>query len=292
MLADSLRSIHPAHKEGNAAPTMTTEITSSPPPPIDLAQEKHWDAFYERRSRSSSAWAPRTYLEFLLDHLLSSEAKRARPQSILEVGCGDSVFLTHLGTKTGASHVCGLDYSKPGCDLARTRLAASGQKGEIFCRDLFQTTTGDIGQFDFVYSLGLVEHFSDLRAVVAKLSEFLKPGGVLVTEVPNLFSIYGILCRLYQPRVMAKHRVIRYAHLAKAYRSTGLVDLHGGHVGAGTVGLLAWGVEPRWHRYDLHVRNFADKLYECIDAPLLRRRITKGLPALAPYVYISGSKPR
>jgi 2-polyprenyl-6-hydroxyphenyl methylase/3-demethylubiquinone-9 3-methyltransferase len=258
---------------------------------MDLAHEEHWDAFYQRRTELIRTWSPRSYLEFLLDHLLSSEVKRARPESILEVGCGDSVFLTHLGAKSGASRVCGLDYSKLGCELARTRLAASGQNGEIFCRDLFQTTASDIGQYDFVYSLGMVEHFSDLPAVVAKLCEFLKPGGVLVTEVPNLFSLYGLLCRIYQPRVMAKHRIIRYGHLTKAYRSSGLVDLRGGLIGAGTVGLLAWGVEPRWPRYDQQMRNLADKLYERIDAPLLRRRVTRGIPGIAPYVYAAGSKP-
>jgi SAM-dependent methyltransferase len=60
----------------------------------------------------------------------------------------------------------------------------------------------DIGQFDLVYSLGLIEHFSDFADAVAAHARLVKPSGVLVLGVPNYRGLNGWVATRLRPRMM------------------------------------------------------------------------------------------
>src|SRR5947209_14244906 len=144
----------------------------------DIAGKEHWDGIYEAKDAARAQWSSYRYGERALEHALLGEIERARPRTLLEVGCGDSSWLPYLARKTGAG-VTGMDYSEQGCELARRRLLASGVDGQIVCADLLKAEPETVGRFDFVYSLGLVEHFSDLEGILAALLKFVRPGGTL-----------------------------------------------------------------------------------------------------------------
>src|SRR5437588_8131675 len=118
-------------------------------PQIDLAGTEHWDGIYEQLAPAETGWAPSDYGSIVLARALLEEMERAKPSSILEVGCGNSIWLPYVGRKTGVP-VAGLDYSEAGCELARQQLAAEGVAGKIFCADLFQTDPIEVGRYDFV----------------------------------------------------------------------------------------------------------------------------------------------
>lgn len=44
----------------------------------------------------------------------------------------------------------------------------------------------DTGQFDLVLALHVLEHDDDTRALLARISSFAKPGGIVLIEVPNV----------------------------------------------------------------------------------------------------------
>lgn len=48
------------------------------------------------------------------------------------------------------------------------------------------------GEFDLVYSLGVIEHFNDTEKAIREHKRVLKPGGTALIVVPNLISPYAL----------------------------------------------------------------------------------------------------
>ena len=70
----------------------------------------------------------------------------------------------------------GVDFSELGCQLAERNLALAGVQGTIICEDLFAFAKKQHVGFDFVYSMGLIEHFSTPQAILEEMYSLLKPG--------------------------------------------------------------------------------------------------------------------
>lgn len=109
---------------------------------------------------------------------------------ILEVGAGtgrDSALMAHEG---GA--VCALDYSEEALKL----MERSGGSGiDIVCGDAFALPFAD-DTFDVVFHQGLLEHFRNPLALLAENRRVLKPGGVLLVDVPQRYHYYTVLKHL------------------------------------------------------------------------------------------------
>jgi 2-polyprenyl-3-methyl-5-hydroxy-6-metoxy-1,4-benzoquinol methylase len=86
--------------------------------------------------------------------------------------------------------VAGLDYSERGINSARKLFKSLEIEGDLRCEDIF-CTTFSAGSFDFVYSLGVVEHFDDAALIVRQHMNLLRPGGMAVVVIPNYGGIYG-----------------------------------------------------------------------------------------------------
>ena len=222
--------------------------------------------------------------------MLLQEIDRYCPASILEVGCGNSKWLPYLAKKRSLS-VFGLDYSEEGCELVRRLLKAEKIDGTIFCQDMFTAQPSDIGQFDFVYSLGVVEHFSDLKNALSQLMKFVKPGGVLLTEVPNMHSLHGLLVCLYQPELFAKHRLIGKKELHDAHTALGIKEVRSAFLGLFSMGIVAWGIYQRFTWLDKIVLPIVQRLSTICEIVLKKIRSFQGIYLLAPFIYAVGHKP-
>jgi 2-polyprenyl-3-methyl-5-hydroxy-6-metoxy-1,4-benzoquinol methylase len=121
--------------------------------------------------------------------------------------------------------VCGVDYSEGGCDLAREMCRRNAVNAKITCADFFHPPRELNGAFDVVVSFGVVEHFTDTGSTIGKFSEFLRPGGLLLTVVPNIGGLVGLSQRLLNQQVYDTHESISPARLAAAHRESGLRSL-------------------------------------------------------------------
>ncbi len=79
-----------------------------------------------------------------------------------------------------------------GVDLAlsTTRLAranCNGHNVKMLVGDVRELPFRD-GTFDYIYSMGTIEHFPDYRKAAAELYRVLAPGGRAIIGVPNLFD--------------------------------------------------------------------------------------------------------
>jgi SAM-dependent methyltransferase len=257
----------------------------------DIAGKQHWDGIYEDLELVPPGWQwePGYYHQDATVHALLGEIERSKARSILEVGCGNSVWLPYLARKSGAT-AYGLDYSERGCELTRRYLRSHGLSGEVWCADLFQAKPEEIGQYDFVYSIGLVEHFSDLEGVLAALLKFVRPGGTLFTLVPNLRSIHGLMTWLWQPELFAKHELIGKRQLIRAHERLGLEDVRGQYLGVFSMYIVAWGIYPRWPALVPTVELWVNRINWRLDPRLRRLGWFRGTLPLAPYVIAVGRK--
>jgi SAM-dependent methyltransferase len=271
---------------------MEARMNTATAKPADLAGEAHWNDVYARHTANPPRrWKPSDYNSRCLERMFEDVLATRRVESMLEIGCGDSTWLGYLAKKHGISKVAGLDYAASGADMARRRLADAGVSGDIFCQDMFTADAGDVGQYDLVYSLGVVEHFSDLEGAIEAIYRFVKPGGMLLCEVPNLPSIHGLLSWLYQPKVLKKHQALTLGRLRKAFAALEIDGIRASRLGLFSMDLVAWGIEPRFPALDRHLLPLVFSLRRRSDRILNRFNSFRGVPMLAPFLYAMGEKP-
>jgi hypothetical protein len=76
--------------------------------------------------------------------------------------------------------------------------------------------------YDFVWSAGVIEHFEDTVGGLSSFVKFLKPGGLLLTMVPNMAGSIGILLSRLNKKVFDTHVVLNREELHRAHQSAGL----------------------------------------------------------------------
>jgi SAM-dependent methyltransferase len=151
---------------------------------------------------------------------------------ILEVGCGCSAWLAYLGQQKNCT-VTGIDIEPYAAQLARANLEGAGARGEVLCRDAFdlEQNTDLIGRFDFIYSWGVMEHFENPSQNAATLRHYLRPGGRILTLVPNLQWLNGVLQRFVDIERYEMHVIYGRDRLRRVHEAAGFRTLAVGHVG-------------------------------------------------------------
>ena len=144
-----------------------------------------------------------------------------RTRSILEIGCGNSVFLSYFHQEFGLD-VSGLDYTELGCAQTKRIFDRDRIEGHIYLADAFAPPAELLNKFDYVISLGVAEHFEDTAKALKAFSQFVKPGGVLITSVPNLAGVTGYLQTKMNKPVMDIHVPMTKEYLDKAVKDAGL----------------------------------------------------------------------
>lgn len=139
-----------------------------------------------------------------------------RGDRILEAGCGGSVFVPYFALEFGLV-ADGIDNSPAGCSLSEAIARKSGTDSSIVCADVFDPPAELAGSYHAVYSMGLAEHFIPTEKIVAALVRYLRPGGVLVTLVPNMRGVTGLLQRWVDPSVYEVHVPLSPEQLAAAH---------------------------------------------------------------------------
>jgi len=143
-----------------------------------------WDELWRTRKR---LYVYRNVLKTAEHFLRGVENK-----SILEVGCGRGATLLEFARK--GSNVVGLDYSNEALDMCKALETRNGTTG----RATF--VNGDAGKlpflaesFDFVFSVGLIEHFENPAGILLEQQRVLRTGGYLLVQVPQKYSLYTAL---------------------------------------------------------------------------------------------------
>lgn len=150
-----------------------------------LTTREFWEERHARFRPEKYYPAPhKDYLDFVLAALLHPLLGTRPRQKILEVGCGGSVWLPYF-RKVYGLEITGVDYSRTGIALSREILGRNEVDGRLIQADIFEPDIALAGSFDIAFSLGFIEHFDDPSDVLRIITGFLRPGGLLLTWVPN-----------------------------------------------------------------------------------------------------------
>lgn len=102
--------------------------------------------------------------------------------TLLDVACGRSQ-LVDMATKHGVEAI-GLDFA-----YAPLWILRHEKRGDYVSADA-QAMPFPPNSFDYVTSIGSLEHYPDMSAGVRALAHVLKPSGKALIFVPNTFSIF------------------------------------------------------------------------------------------------------
>lgn len=211
---------------------------------------------------------------------------------LLEIGCGGSAYLPYFHERF-ALDVAGIDYDEYAAELARANLEGHGVAGAVFCRDALdgEANRDLAGQFDIVFSAGVVEHFRDPSAALEKFADFLKPRGLIFTTVPNFRGIYGLVQRLLDGGILDMHELHTVESLRRAHEAVGFRTKECRYFGVYNGWLTEGGRLPPGLRRTLH-----QVFCRCSNAPVMKALSVTGyrwLPESAffsPYLLYVGEK--
>ena len=139
----------------------------------------------------------------------------------IEIGCVPGNWMVYLNKEYGY-RVSGIDYSEHLDYVAKNLELNDIRDFTLFHDDLFTFTSAI--RYDLVFSSGFVEHFDDHNRVIERHAELAKPGGLVAIMVPNLTHVHRILCGMFAPDLLAKHRfpLMHRTVLAEALEKAGL----------------------------------------------------------------------
>lgn len=204
---------------------------------------------------------------------------------VLEVGAGDSQWLTFLAARHPDSTFAGIDYSEPGCERLARRARAEGVEIEVHRADLFAPNERLLRSFDVVYSLGVVEHFDDLAGTLRAMARLLRPGGRLFTEIPNMAGVLGALTRRMNRSVYELHNPHDLAALREGHERAGLSVERSGYIGAIEFGVLSSCVDERSGTLTRQSYLWLSRLGKLAALFELRVMALPPTPTLSPLIY-------
>ena len=119
-----------------------------------------------------------------------------RHGSIIELGGGNSSFCDTVRDRLHAQSYTVVDSNPRGIELFKMKHPEPEIKA--FCADIFTLDTAPIEPADFVFSVGLVEHFPEEQTNIAirRHFELAKPGGLVLISFPTPTFSYRMIRRI------------------------------------------------------------------------------------------------
>lgn len=204
---------------------------STPPPaprPGRTAQRRSWERVAAAVRDFSEAPSTRYYRECEMA-LIRRAAGSLAGKRVLKLDLWNEAFNTrilHWIREQGAEAV-GLDHSV----IVSSRAAANG-RAEGFDTKLLRADIRELPfaaeSFDFVYTMGTIEHIDEYRQAVAECHRVLRPGGRAIVGVPDRWNVFlrplmvEIMTRLgaylYAPEKSFSERELRGVVEAAGFR--------------------------------------------------------------------------
>lgn len=118
-------------------------------------------------------------------HFVIQKYLKNSPHSLLDIGCGEGWTLKYF--KKLGWDVTGLDFSDFGCRQHNPDCLENITVGDF--TDSIQKFIHLDRRFDVVWLDNVLEHVTEPLKLLKQCRQLINPGGVLVVEVPNDFSV-------------------------------------------------------------------------------------------------------
>lgn len=146
---------------------------------------KHWDKIAKKIDDLSSAPSTLYYKKSEIN-LFRQYFGNLRGKKLLKLDLWNEVNNTRIlswAAKKGAK-VYGIDISSYLVQKTKENFEKEGLKGEFIVCDMRDLKLPN-NHFDFIYTMGTLEHVHDYEVAVREIYRVLKPGGKAIIGVPN-----------------------------------------------------------------------------------------------------------
>lgn len=245
----------------------------------NLTDRSFWKSFWESRIGLIFNIKP----DYIFGGILAKLIAEKGAKTAIELGGFPGYYAIYLKKYQGMDTTL-LDYFiHPG--LVNQLLKKNGLNEndiKIIEADLFTYQPAE--QYDMVLSFGLIEHFSDTKAIIETHLPFLKPGGTLFVTLPNFKGVNGWVQRNFDLENYNKHYIesMDPALLAGYCRELGLKDVESYYHGRFSTWLENKSTQTLFTKAFVKSLWFAGKV------------LTKIVPieskALSPYIVLKATK--
>jgi len=182
--------------------------------PDPLTTKSYWDATYETREALAPVDPHGAHARVTQEILCIKKRIGLDEKRVLEIGGGGSAWLAFLAKAHPSSEFTCLDYSEVGVESLR-HYAHENELNNLKFKnsDMFQPPL-EYERYDIVFSHGVVEHFPDLSGVLIAHARYLSDDGILLSIIPNMAGILGLLTKIFNRTVYNIH----VPHDLKAFR--------------------------------------------------------------------------
>ncbi len=145
----------------------------------------HWEKFWQEKTQIDEVYSNEDRIYRNLNVVTDFAGKR-----ILEVGAGSGRDSFQLAQDNAMVYV--LDYSSRALGIISKLNEQHGRPLILIQADALQLPFAD-GTLDIVFHQGLMEHFNDPGRLLSEQYRVLKPGGLLLVDVPQRYHIYTLI---------------------------------------------------------------------------------------------------
>lgn len=185
----------------------------------DLASKDYWE---ENWASFKIPFEINRKKEYHLYDILS-DILPDKELSLLEIGCAPGGWLAFF-YKNFNTKVSGVDYVEQACKKTEENLKKLQIPAKIYHNDVFKFQHEP---FDIVFSIGFIEHFTDLSPIMNKINDLCnKNSGIVITVIPNLQGLNWWIRRTFRPEAAAMHRVITFPQLIEIHEKIGLKTIY------------------------------------------------------------------
>jgi ubiquinone/menaquinone biosynthesis C-methylase UbiE len=150
------------------------------------SNRRYYDAFSERYEARRGENDPGGYHE-LLDELETEFVRRfADRRSVLEVGCGTGLLLRRIAGFAAATR---------GVDLSPGMLEKARERGLDVVEGSATALPFADASFDVTCSFKVLAHVPEIGTAIAEMARVTRPGGHVIAEFYNPFSLRGLVKR-------------------------------------------------------------------------------------------------
>ena len=152
----------------------------------NINTEKYWDQKHNKEF--STRYIPpvrRLYHDFVLEQIKDKG-------NIIDVGCGNGLFIEDALNRTKYIQLYGVDFSKVSVTKNRQHFAKFSKRMRhiVFAvADVCNMVEISSNYFNHVVCMEVLEHITDTNKLLKELNRICKPGGRIFIIIPNNKSI-------------------------------------------------------------------------------------------------------